>query len=447
MDNVQQSIKDPTIDIVQAPATSPYTICVVGLGYVGMPLAYNFASNGLPVYGFDISQEKITHLQNGYDPSHEVTKEQLGSVDITYSADAAIIAEANFIIVAVPTPIDGNNQPDLRPVEAATKTIAQYLSPGSIVVFESTVYPGVTEEVCLPILEQVSGLRGGEDFFVGYSPERVNPGDEEHTIDKIIKVVSGQTSEVCDIIANVYSIPCKAGVHKASSIKVAESAKVIENIQRDLNIALFNELSLIFNRLGIDTHDVIEAAGTKWNFHKYHPGLVGGHCIGVDPYYLVHKALQVGHEPRIITAGRAINNAMPGHIAQEVIKMLIQAHKKVKGARVLVMGLTFKENVNDVRNSKVGDIIKVLHEYEIEVYGHEPHVDDDVVTSVFGVSATELPPKEPVDAVIVCNRHKQFEALSFDELCGMMRDVQVVFDVKGMYRSAQKGSGVVYKSL
>ncbi len=433
----------PTVAVTANP-----TICIVGLGYVGMPLAYHFAKHGLSVFGFDISAQKVEQLKGGYDPSHEVTADQLASVDITYSVDPTVISGANFVIVAVPTPIDSNNQPNLVPVEAASKTVGENLRPGSIVVFESTVYPGVTQEVCLPILERTSGLKGGKDFFVGYAPERVNPGDEEHTMDKIVKVVSGQTPEICDVIADVYSVVCKAGVHKASSIQVAEAAKVIENIQRDLNIALFNELSLIFNRLGIDTHDVIEAAGTKWNFHKYHPGLVGGHCIGVDPYYLVHKALQVGHEPRIITAGRAINNAMPHHVANEVIKMMIQAHKKVKGARVLIMGLTFKEDVNDVRNSKVADIIKTLHEYEVEVYGHEPHVDDEVIRSTFGIHTSALPPVEPVDAVILCNRHKCFADVTYEQVRGFMRDVPVLFDVKGAFRDAVlRDETVVYKSL
>ncbi|MFO7577399.1 MAG: nucleotide sugar dehydrogenase, partial [Pelovirga sp.] len=327
-------------------------IALVGLGYVGLPLAAAFGRQA-QVIGLDISARKIAELHNGFDATGELSSADLASTCIDFTSDAARLSEASFIIVTVPTPIDGNKRPDLTPVISASRTIGRNLRPGSIVVFESTVYPGVTEEICVPLLEEESGLRCGVDFKVGYSPERINPGDKVHTVDKIIKVVSGQDAQTLDTIASVYELVVTAGVHRAPSIKVAEAAKVIENTQRDLNIALMNELALIFGRLGISTRDVLAAAGTKWNFLRFTPGLVGGHCIGVDPYYLTYKAEEIGYNPQVILAGRRINDGMAKHVAEMTVKNLIHADKAVKGARVLVLGLTFKENVPDIRNSKV----------------------------------------------------------------------------------------------
>ncbi|NOQ51765.1 MAG: nucleotide sugar dehydrogenase, partial [Desulfuromonadaceae bacterium] len=346
-------------------------IAVVGLGYVGLPLAAAFGKK-VDVIGFDIHAEKVKQLEAGYDATGELTSEDLANTHINYTTDPARLKTADFIIVTVPTPIDENNNPDLTPLEMASQTIGQNLKKGAIIVYESTVYPGVTEDICVPILEQASGGKCGGDFKVGYSPERINPGDKVHTVDKIIKVVSGQDEETLETVAQVYELVVMAGVHRASSIKVAEAAKVIENTQRDLNIALINELALIFNKLDIPTQDVLAAAGTKWNFLKFTPGLVGGHCIGVDPYYLTHKAEQIGYLPQVILAGRRINDGMGKYIAENTVKQMIKSGKVIKGSRVLVFGLTFKEDVPDIRNTKVVDIVKELNDYGIEVLIHDP---------------------------------------------------------------------------
>jgi UDP-N-acetyl-D-galactosamine dehydrogenase len=425
-------------------------IAVIGLGYVGLPLAAAFGRE-VEVIGFDIHQGKIQQLRDGFDATGELSAEQLQATRIDYTLDPARLKEAAFLIVTVPTPIDSNKKPDLRPVESASRTIGRNLAPGAIVVFESTVYPGVTEELCVPILERESGLKCGVDFKVGYSPERINPGDKVHTVDKIVKVVSGQDAETLETIARVYQIVVTAGVHRASSIRVAEAAKVIENTQRDLNIALMNELAIIFGKLGIPTMDVLEAAGTKWNFLKFTPGLVGGHCIGVDPYYLTHKAEEIGYNPQVILAGRRINDGMGKYVAENTIKQLIRAGKTVKGARVLVLGLTFKENVPDIRNSKVIDIVRELREYEVEVLVADPLVDADEARHEYGLELVEVAAVGKVDAVVWAVAHDQFRErytpaalrqLCCNDGCGVVVDVKSILN-----REAIEGQGLRYWSL
>ncbi len=409
-------------------------IAVVGLGYVGLPLAAAFGRK-VEVIGFDISAEKIQQLRDSFDATGELSSLDLATTTIDYTDDPARLAEAAFFIVTVPTPINDHKKPDLTPIEAASRSIGRHLTPGSIVVYESTVYPGVTEDICVPILEQESGLRCGVDFKVGYSPERINPGDKVHTVDKIIKVVSGQDAETLETVARVYELVVTAGVHRAASIKVAEAAKVIENTQRDLNIALMNELAIIFNRLDIPTQAVLEAAGTKWNFLKFTPGLVGGHCIGVDPFYLTYKAEEVGYHPQVILAGRRINDGMGKYIAETTVKQLIRADKAVKGARVLVLGLTFKENVPDIRNTKVVDIIKELEDFQIEVLVHDPVADATAACKEYGIELRSLQEVGPVDGVVLAVAHNAFVGMScaqFKELCSNGNNHGVVIDVKGV---------------
>lgn len=413
-------------------------ICVVGLGYVGLPLLVEFAKNDVEVFGFDVSADKIAKLKDGIDPCNQIDAELLKSLNLELSCDPSIISKANFVIVAVPTPIDSNHKPNLEYVESASEIVGTYLKPGSFVVYESTVYPGVTEEICLPILENTSRLKCGENFYIGYSPERVNPGDEEHTIDKIVKIVSGMDEYSRDVIADVYSIAIKAGVFKAKNIKTAEAAKVIENIQRDLNIALVNDLAQIFDKLGLKTDDVIDAASTKWNFHRYHAGLVGGHCIGVDPYYLLFKAQEVGYEPHVLLAGRKVNESMAKYLVDKLIKMMVKADKSIKGGRVLIMGLTFKEDINDVRNSKALDIVNLLKEYGVEVFGFEPHVSDDEIRSEFGIENMRWADIRDLDAVIVFNKHKVFQNISLLDLRNKMSGTPILFDVKNLYEDTEK---------
>ncbi len=394
------------------PPISEVKIAVVGLGYVGLPLAVAFGkSRFAPVIGLDRDDRRVASLSEGVDRNNDVSEGDIRAARLELSTDPAVLARANFIIVTVPTPITKANQPDLSFITGAAEMIGKHLRPRSVVVYESTVYPGVTEEICAPIIERASGLRCGVDFTVGYSPERTNPGDKEHTIETIVKVVSGMDPETLELVAGVYGEVCRAGVHKTPNIKTAEAEKVIENAQRDLNIALINELALIFYRIGINTHDVLEAAGTKWNFHKYQPGLVGGHCIGVDPYYLTHKAQELGYHPEVILAGRHINDWMPEYIADLAIRGLVEAGKVVQGARILVMGLTFKEDIRDTRNSKIRETIRKLASYGVHVLGHDPNLSADEVTAFAVEYVGDLATMDPVDGIILATLHAQFKAL------------------------------------
>jgi len=408
-------------------------VAVVGLGYVGLPIAVAFGKYAQTI-GFDINQTKIDELQKGFDRTGEVSTADLTSSKVLYTADPAVLKQADFIIVAVPTPINEALQPDLKALRVSSELIGKHLSPGSIVVYESTVYPGVTEEVCLPILEKTSGLKAGTDFKVGYSPERINPGDKEHTLEKIVKVVSAQDEESLEIVASTYGKVVKAGVHRASSIKVAEAAKVIENTQRDLNIALMNELALIFHRLGIDTKGVLEAAGTKWNFLRFSPGLVGGHCIGVDPYYLTHKAESVGYHPQVILAGRRINNGMGKFVAEQTMKRLGQLGRPVNQLKVIVLGLTFKENVPDLRNSKVPDIIEELQEYGVHVLVHDPLAESEEAVREYGLHLSDWADLNEADGIVLAVAHRAYVDMGQQKIINLLRSGRqgVVIDVKGV---------------
>ena len=409
-------------------------ISLIGLGYVGMPIAVAFAKK-VDVIGFDINIEKIHLYQKGIDPTKEVGDEVIKNTSVDFTSDETRLSEAKFHIVAVPTPVSEDRTPNLKPLKSASATLGKNLTKGSIVVFESTVYPGVTEEICVPILEQESGLKCGKDFKVGYSPERINPGDKKHRLENIVKVVSGQDEEVVNLIAKVYELVVDAGVYKAKSIQVAEAAKVIENAQRDINIAFMNELSIIFNKMNIDTKAVLEAAGTKWNFLNFSPGLVGGHCIGVDPYYLTYKAEQEGYHSKIILSGREINDGMGKYIAENTIKKMIHANKKIKGSKVVVLGVTFKENTSDVRNTKVIDVINELSEYGLDVKVVDPIADSDDLQNVYGVSVTDINSVKDVDAVIIAVPHNEFKKLSPKQIQNMYtpnNEEKVLIDIKGM---------------
>lgn len=416
-------------------------LAVVGMGYVGLPLAIAFSEKKFDVIGFDINQNKIEKYLNGQDPTNEVGDERIkNSKNIEFTSDESKLKEAKFIIVAVPTPVLENKMPDLRPLEGASTVIGRNLSKGTIVVYESTVYPGATEEVCLPILERESGLKCGVDFKIGYSPERINPADKVNTLTKIMKITSGMDKESSDIIAGVYSQVITAGIHRASSIKVAEAAKVIENSQRDINIAFVNELSLIFDRIGIDTLEVLEAAGTKWNFLPYRPGLVGGHCIGVDPYYLANKASELGYHAQVILAGRRINDNMAKFIAEKTIKKLINDNIRVKGADILVMGLTFKENCPDLRNSKVNDIIKELREYGANVHVIDPMASKEEALEEYGVILEDEEHIKNMDAVIVAVGHKEYREMEPIELRKYFNPVYaqpLLIDVKSIFNKEE----------
>ncbi len=412
-------------------------IAVIGLGYVGLPVAIAFGRK-LPTIGFDIRQRRVDELKKGHDDTLEVTDEQLASASqLEMTADAQKLADCTFYIVAVPTPIDGNNRPDLGPMISASKTIGPHLRAGDCVVYESTVYPGVTEEVCGPILDAQSGLKNGVDYFLGYSPERINPGDKEHTFDKIVKVVSGQNPETLERVAQVYASVVTAGVHKAASIKVAEAAKVIENTQRDLNIALMNELALIFDRMGIRTADVLEAAGTKWNFLKFSPGLVGGHCIGVDPYYLTTKAQELGYLPEVILAGRRINNNVGAFLAQKCVKMLTTSDVPLNKARVGILGLTFKENVPDLRNSKIPDIVAELATFGIAAMVADPLGNPEEAYEEYKIRLTPLDELTRLDAVILAVAHREYVA-NIAAIFDRVRDGGVVIDVKSALPASTK---------
>jgi UDP-N-acetyl-D-galactosamine dehydrogenase len=420
------------------------TVAVVGLGYVGLPLAASFAKH-LRVIGFDINAKRVEELSEGIDRTGEVLGAALKNPHFTFTSDPKALRHAKYIIVCVPTPVDDANVPDLSPVVLASEVVGDNLSKGAIVVYESTVYPGVTELVALPVLERRSGLKLG-DFKIGYSPERINPGDHEHTVDKIVKIVAGCDPETLDELAALYSLVAKSVFH-APNIMTAEAAKVIENIQRDLNIALMNELSVIFDHFGIHTDEVLAAAGTKWNFHKYHPGLVGGHCIGVDPYYLTHRAQELGYHPHVILAGRRVNDAMPIRVGEHVIKGISQAGKPLKGATVLVLGLTFKENVPDIRNSKVHDTIAYLQDFGIKVLGCDPILDPVTVKKCFGIDNVAFESVKSVDAVLVANKHNVFRSLTLDQLKAKMSP-PVVIDIKNLFdRKAAQAAGFYYKSL
>ncbi|MFW5870643.1 MAG: nucleotide sugar dehydrogenase [Candidatus Sumerlaeota bacterium] len=409
-------------------------LAVVGLGYVGLPLAVAFGKT-THVLGFDVKTRRIEELRKGVDRTNEVEEADLETADIDYTDDPSRLKEADFIIVAVPTPIDEAHRPDLRPLVAASNAVGQNLAEGAIVVFESTVYPGVTEEVCVPILEAESGKSQGMDFHVGYSPERINPGDKVHTLSNVVKVVSAESDEILDIVAEVYERVVEAGVHRAPSIKTAEAAKVIENTQRDLNIALVNELAMIFDRLGVDTLDVLTAAGTKWNFLNFRPGLVGGHCIGVDPYYLTHKAEQTGYHPQVILAGRRINDNMGRFVAQKAIKLLIGADVNPKGARVAVLGLTFKEDVPDLRNSRVCSIIEELDSFGVEVLVHDPMASPEELQEEYGLEMASEGDLQDLDGVIMAVAHKPYRDRGAAWLADLTHENGIVLDVKSVFRA------------
>jgi UDP-N-acetyl-D-galactosamine dehydrogenase len=411
-------------------------LAMIGLGYVGLPIALEFARD-FSVIGFDINQKRVDMMRERKDPSHELDSSAFDGTDIYFTAIPEELKNANFFIVAVPTPIDEGNLPDLRPVIAASRTVGRALKKGDYVVYESTVYPGCTEEDCIPVLEEESGLKFGIDFKVGYSPERINPGDKEHTIRKILKIVSGSDEEALEEIAKVYEVVVDAGVHRAASIKVAEAAKIIENTQRDVNIALINELSIIFGRMGIDTYDVLEAAGTKWNFLNFKPGLVGGHCIGVDPYYLTHKAKQLGYHAKIINSGRYVNDSMGFYVGKQTVKKIIKNGINVMEARVLIMGATFKENVADIRNSKVVDVVREFESFGVHVDVIEPHADSDELKHEYGFGlATEI--ADDYAAVIVAVNHDEYVGLPESYFKNLMQPNGIFVDLKGIYKGKIK---------
>lgn len=408
-------------------------LAVIGLGYVGLPLALAFARK-LSVIGFDVDEKRLNLMREGTDPSKELGHEAFEGADIEFTSSIDKLREASFFIVAVPTPIDTHNNPDLTPLLGATRSVGKALSKGNYVVYESTVYPGCTEEDCLPILQEMSGLKPGIDFKFGYSPERINPGEKVHTLPNTIKIVSGCDAEALEEIAKVYELVVKPGVHRAPSVKVAEAAKIVENTQRDVNIALMNELSIIFSRMQINTYDVLEAAGTKWNFLHFFPGLVGGHCIGVDPYYLVYKANDLKYHSQIITAGRFINDSMGGYIGKQLVKKMIGKGKNILGSRVLVMGVTFKENVSDIRNSKVADIVNELKDFGLNVDVIDPHASSEGVKKYYGFSLVEKP-EGKYDAVVAAVSHDEYVGLSDDFFKGIAKEDAVLVDVKGIYRN------------
>lgn len=411
-------------------------LAVIGLGYVGLPIALEFAKK-IKVVGFDIKPERVELMKKGIDPSNELPPEDFEGCDILYTANPDDLKDVKFYIIAVPTPIDEHNLPDLTPVIKASETVGKVLKKGDCVVYESTVYPGCTEEDCVPVLEEFSGLKFIDDFKVGYSPERINPGDREHTLPKIVKVVSGCDEESSKLVAKVYELVITAGVHRAANMKVAEAAKIIENTQRDVNIALMNELSIIFNKMGINTFDVLEAAGTKWNFLKFFPGLVGGHCIGVDPYYLAYKSREFGYHAKMINSGRFINDSMGGYIAKQTVKKIIAADKNIKGARVLLMGMTFKEDVSDIRNSRVIDVIEELKSFGVEIDVVDPYAEAWEVKEEYNFDMKEAP-EGKYDAVIVAVSHDKYINLKEDFFKELSNDKGILIDVKGIYRNQIK---------
>ena len=423
-------------------------LSLIGLGYVGTPIAVAFARK-INVVGFDLNEKKIELYKSGIDPTREVGDEAIAKTTVEFTADPRRLRDAKFHIVAVPTPVNEDHTPDLSPVKSASEILGKNLTKGSVVVFESTVYPGVTEDVCVPILERESGLKCGVDFKIGYSPERINPGDKVHRLETIIKIVSAMDEETLDCVAKVYELVVDAGVHRAESIKVAEAAKVIENSQRDVNIAFMNELSIIFNKMGIDTRAVLEAAGTKWNFLKFYPGLVGGHCIGVDPYYLTHKAETLGYHSQIILAGRRINDDMGKYVAENCVKKLISADKPVKGAKVAILGFTFKENCPDTRNTKVIDVVRELQEYGVEPIVADPTADAEEARRLYGIEFVELSAVRGMDAVILAVAHSDFSGLSRPEIDRFFAPgKKVLLDIKGLLnRKEYEQAGYAYWRL
>lgn len=419
------------------------SLSVIGLGYVGLPIALEFARR-FKVIGFDINEKRIALMQRHIDPSKELDKKAFENCDISFTSDLELLKTANFHIVAVPTPIDANNQPDLTPLLRASDTIGKVIKKGDYVVFESTVYPGATEEDCIPIIEKLSGLKYKTDFKVGYSPERINPGDSVHTLTNVVKVVSGCDSEALEQIALTYQSIIKAGIHKASSIKVAEAAKVIENTQRDLNIALMNELSVIFSKMGINTFEVLEAAGTKWNFLKFFPGLVGGHCIGVDPYYLTFKANELGHFAQVITAGRAVNDGMSRHIATQLVKSMLKQGVDIINSKVLVMGITFKEDVSDIRNSKVADLVKEIESFGAKVDVVDPYADAEEVLNEYKINL-KLKAEGQYNAVVVAVAHKEYLSMNEESIASFLAQAGTLYDVKGIFH--KKIKNINYLSL
>ena len=418
------------------------TVALIGLGYVGLPIALAFAKK-VKVIGFDINEKRVGLMKKGIDPSFELSKDDFKNSDIRFTHQIEDLKKANFFIVAVPTPIDEHNLPDLSPLINASITVGKVLKKGDYVVYESTVYPGCTEEDCIPVLEKHSGLKFIKDFKVGYSPERINPGDKEHTITKILKIVSGCDKESLDNISKIYEIIVEPGTHKASSIKVAEAAKIIENTQRDVNIALMNELSIIFNKMNINTYDVLAAAGTKWNFLKFFPGLVGGHCIGVDPYYLTHKAESLGYHARVINSGRYVNDSMGFYVAKTTVKKIIAAGKNISKSKVLIMGATFKEDVSDIRNSKVSDIVKELKSFGVKVEIVDPHAKNEELKHEYGFGLSKL--GKGYDGVIVAVNHQEYKKLDEKYFKSILSNKGVLVDVKGIYRNHIKG--ITYWSL
>lgn len=408
-------------------------IAVIGLGYVGLPIALEFAKKA-SVIGFDINEKRIELMRQGIDPSSELDKDAFEGCDITFTSSTDELKEANFFVVAVPTPVDPHNVPDLRPVKKASETIGKVIKKGDYVVFESTVYPGCTEEDCLPIIEQLSGLKVCDDFKLGYSPERINPGDKHHTLQNVIKVASGCDAESLEVISKVYELVVTAGVHRASSIKVAEAAKIIENTQRDVNIALMNELSIIFDRMGINTYEVLDAAGTKWNFLKFFPGLVGGHCIGVDPYYLTYKAAELGFNSRVILSGRYINDNMGNYVSKKILQHVIQNSENVKNAKILFMGVTFKENVSDIRNSKVVDVIKTLQSYHLNVFATDPYAESEELQHEYGFGLEENISND-YDAVIITVPHAPYLDYDGEYFNSITKENALIVDIKGCYRN------------
>ncbi len=424
-------------------------ICIIGLGYVGLPLAVAFGKES-PTIGFDISEGRIRGLKAGKDSTKEVTDEELAlASELTFTTDPSDIAGGDIVIVTVPTPVDDTNRPNLNPLLSACKTVGANIKDGAIIVFESTVYPGATEEDCVPVLEATSGKKCGKDFFVGYSPERINPGDKKNNLTSIVKVVAGQTPEITEKLAVIYERVIKAGVFRASNIRVAEAAKVIENTQRDLNIALINELSILFHRLDIDTREVLDAAGTKWNFLPFKPGLVGGHCIGVDPYYLTHKAEAVGYSPQVILAGRRINDGMASFVAESAVKKLIHLDKKIKGSRVLILGLTFKPDVPDLRNSKVADLIEELSSFGMTVDVHDPMADHDEAAHEYGLDLlTPLPETGDYDLIVYAVDHRDYHHLDIDSLKRLVNTRAVLVDIPRHFNPASiEDAGISYWGL